>query len=505
MRNSNPSSANPSGVQGICPDGWHVPSMSEWEYLENYVREQPEYCCEGSKIAKSIASKTYWADDPYSGSCAITHNPNTNNATGFSILPSGRYLLYNYQDGLYSEAYFWSTTDCIEPSTYQSIGVNCFGLLSNLENPPHFIHYKAYGAAVRCVRNKGAEVSTNNFASSIRTNSAICGGTVTSDNGSPVTARGLCWSTVHYPTVADAHTTNGSGLGDFTDSITGLNDNTKYYVRAYAINSQGVEYGNEIHFTTMNLLDGHPCPGAATLTDIDNNTYNTVRIGNQCWMKENLRTTRYANGALIPFISDINNDTVTSMTVPYRYAPLGNIINNVPTYGYLYNWSAVMHGAVSSYSNPSGVQGICPTGWHVPSDPEWTQLTDYVKSQDAFKCEGNSDNYGKALASDTLWLSCNDGFGSDCSVCNNLSANNLSGFSIIPATCRMPGYLPQSPSFLSNYFGKYAYFSSSTEHLNVSSVVLGRKMSYSGGGLESLPSYETVEKNYGLSVRCIKD
>lgn len=177
--------------------------------------------------------------------------------------------------------------------------------------------------------------------------------------------------------------------------------------------------------------DGKPCPGAASVTDIDGNTYKTVQIGKQCWMKENLRTNRYANGTLIPVGS------TTSTTTAYRYAPDGNN-SYVFKYGYLYNWPAVMHGARSSKSNPSGVQGICPKGWHVPSDAEWSELTNYVKSKSEYVCgeERFFYNIVKALASTEGWKSDDK----KCTVGNNPSANNATGFSALPA-----GY------FFSNY------------------------------------------------------
>ena len=102
------------------------------------------------------------------------------------------------------------------------------------------------------------------------------------------------------------------------------------------------------------------------VTDIDGNVYKTVKLGNQVWMAQNLRTTRYADGRKIPL------GTRESFDVAYRYYPNNNRAN-VSKYGYLYNWPAVMNGSLSSSANPSGVQGICPDGWHVPSDAEWTE------------------------------------------------------------------------------------------------------------------------------------
>ena len=102
---------------------------------------------------------------------------------------------------------------------------------------------------------------------------AICGGTVTDNGGLNVTARGVCWSISQNPTVNDSHTTNGSGLGDFTSSITGLSVSTTYYVRAYASTSQGTAYGEEVSFTTR---DGIPTLTTDTIWNI---TGNSARSG----------------------------------------------------------------------------------------------------------------------------------------------------------------------------------------------------------------------------------
>ena len=91
---------------------------------------------------------------------------------------------------------------------------------------------------------------TTTTASAITYSTAISGGTITSDGGATVTARGVCWSTTSNPTIADSFTTDGSGTGIFTSSITGLIPYTAYYVRAYATNKQGTAYGNEVTFTT---------------------------------------------------------------------------------------------------------------------------------------------------------------------------------------------------------------------------------------------------------------
>lgn len=113
------------------------------------------------------------------------------------------------------------------------------------------------------------------------------------------------------------------------------------------------------HF--IELGDSLPCPGTPTVTDFDGNVYSTVKLGTQCWMRENLRTTHYADGTEIPL-----GDELASFTDPlYFNHPAGSL--TLAERGYLYNYPAVMHGDSSSWEIPSGVQGICPDGWHVPS------------------------------------------------------------------------------------------------------------------------------------------
>ncbi len=224
----------------------------------------------------------------------------------------------------------------------------------------------------------------------------------------------------------------------------------------------------------------NPCPGVPTVTDYDGNVYHTVQIGGQCWMKENLRTTRYADGTEIALAA---SNTDSSSTVAYRYNP-GNHSFNVLTYGYLYNWPAVMNGEASSSTLPSNVQGICPMGWHVPSDAEWTQLTNYVSGQSEYVCNNYSGYIAKALASNTGWAYYTD----TCAVGFDLSSNNATGFSALPA---------------GRYYGSYsninAYFWSSTE--DNGGNAWRRYLNYGGANM-----YKDYYYKYnGLSVRCLRN
>jgi len=126
-----------------------------------------------------------------------------------------------------------------------------------------------YGDQKTFTTRDGIPAVSTASVTSITGVTASCGGTVTDDGGLNVTARGVCWSTSQNPTVSDSHTTNGSGLGDFTSSITGLSLSTTYYVRAYASTSQGTAYGEEVSFTTR---DGIPTVATAEVTNIQGET-----------------------------------------------------------------------------------------------------------------------------------------------------------------------------------------------------------------------------------------
>jgi uncharacterized protein (TIGR02145 family) len=297
----------------------------------------------------------------------------------------------------------------------------------------------------------------------IKATTASSGGNITSDGGASVTARGVCWSTSTGPTIADSKTINGSGSGSFTSNLSGLASSTTYYVRAYATNSAGTGYGNELSFST-NLA-------ASTVTDIDGNIYNTVTIGTQVWMMENLKTTRYADGTQLvngTGVGAIYNDVTTKYRFVYE-----DLESNAVTYGRLYTWAAVMNGAVSSVSNPSGVQGICPNGWHVPSSEEWTQLINYF---------GSASTAGGPLkeAGNSHWLY------------SNVGATNTSGFTGLPH-----GYKSDSGSFYGlGTYGTY-FTSTSVNSYSAKALILRTENSEAYMG--------DYDRDQGDAVRCVKD
>jgi hypothetical protein len=157
----------------------------------------------------------------------------------------------------------------------------------------------AYGIEAMLTTQSG-EVTptiTTNAATGITQTTATSGGNVTASGGATVTARGVCWSTTSNPTTADSHTADGSGIGSFVSNLTGLATNTLYYVRAYATNSVGTGYGNEVSFTTLLPWS---CGSSFTITHVAGAvapvdktvTYGTVTNipgeTTKCWITSNL-------------------------------------------------------------------------------------------------------------------------------------------------------------------------------------------------------------------------
>lgn len=191
-------------------------------------------------------------------------------------------------------------------------------------------------------------VLTTDTVTNVTSNTAQSGGKISSDGGSAIIERGVCWGKNKNPSILDYKTIDGNGAGNFKSSLTSLTNNTTYYVRAYSTNSVGTSYGNEMSFST------------GTITDIDGNIYHYVTIGSQTWMVENLKTSRYRNGDTINIVPE--NSKWANLTTG-ALAHSNNDIGNINVHGKLYNWYAV-----------ADTRNICPVGWHIPSDIEWGDL-----------------------------------------------------------------------------------------------------------------------------------
>jgi len=304
--------------------------------------------------------------------------------------------------------------------------------------------------------NNNQIVVTTTDVSSVTQNSAISGGDVTG-SGSTITSRGVCWSVQPSPSVAGDTTKNGSGTGTFTSNIKGLSVNTKYYLRAYATGTSGTIYGNELTFTTQ------PTSGDSVV-DIDGNIYHTISIGNQVWMLENMKVTRYRNGDSIPNVTDgsqwLNLDKGA-------YCNYDKNLSLVPIYGRLYNWYAV-----------NDLRRICLEGWHVPTDGEWQTLIDYLGGE--ITAGGKMKTTGTLEEGTGLWNSPNTG------------ANNESGLGILPG-----GYRHLNGNF--DRLNSNGSFWSASEATVSTAWYLDLSYKYA-----DVNRYEVV-KTDGLSIRCIKD
>jgi uncharacterized protein (TIGR02145 family) len=294
---------------------------------------------------------------------------------------------------------------------------------------------------------------------------ATCGGNITSDGNTTITARGVCWSTTTNPKITDNNTTDGTGTSSFTSNITGLTPDTTYYLRAYATNRAGTAYGDEKRFTTLSYN-----------TDLrDGRTYETVIINGKEWMAENLA-----------YLPAVHVPTDESYTEPRYYVydffdsnlTKAKQHDNYKTYGVLYNWPAAL--------------AACPAGWHLPTHEEWTALENYLISE-GYNYDGTTtDNkIAKALAANILWVeSLNEG-----AVGNDLSLNNTSGFSALPSGFRG----------LSGHFHNIGYtfgLWSSTKSDYSTYTVWTFHISWNLDNTQQGYGYET---EHGLGVRCVRD
>jgi len=311
----------------------------------------------------------------------------------------------------------------------------------------------AYGNQVAFVTPVVVPKLISSALTDITGTSATCGGTITEDGGSAIITKGVCWSTSPNPTITNNHTLDGTGMGSFNSSISGLLPKTTYYVRAYASNSQFTGYGNEYSFSTLYFVPGNP------VNDIDSNLYTTIVLGESIWTIENLRTTRFSNGDTLPNVTS-NGEWAALTTAAWSWYS-NNETMEIP-FGKLYNWYAV-----------ADLRNVCPSGWRVPSDADWTELTDYL---------GGLSIAGGMMKEEgtTHWNTPNTG------------ATNTSGFTGIAG-----GNRTTTGTFGS--MGTYGIWWSSTE--SSSSVAWYRSLYYNNSNAARLGN----NKKYGFSVRCLRD
>ncbi len=333
--------------------------------------------------------------------------------------------------------------------------------ISNLQGLDEFSNYY-----VRAYINKGGEIIYSNEIDfrTLKTGlpvvvsdsifdltifSASVYNSIVNDSGQQITNKGVCWDTLSLPSIDRnlGFTDEGSGSINFSSLISGLAENTEYFLRAYARNANGLTYSNEFSIRTL-FQCGKPIL-------YNGQIYNTVQIGSQCWFKENLNVGVRIDGGQ----EQTNNGQVEK----YCY---DDMEANCDIYGGLYQWDELIQ-----YTRVSGERGICPDGWHIPTDEEHTILIEHL---------GGYLVAGGQLkeAGTEHWWAPN-------------GASNSSGYTALP------GGQHQSNGFAQ--LGRYSRLWSSTEH-DVDKSFFLSLMNTSDTIVNTY-----TQKTFGASVRCLKD
>ncbi|MFB6342481.1 FISUMP domain-containing protein [Saccharicrinis sp. FJH62] len=308
----------------------------------------------------------------------------------------------------------------------------------------------------------GPYINTN-FALSYNSTEAYLEGIVSQENDYAVVEKGFDYST--DATFASGKINrvihNDIGKGSYNSLVTNLSENTKYYFRSYAKTIAGEYYGNTKNFSTRKKIAYH-----GNVSDVDGNTYNTVKIGNQIWMAENLRATKFSDGTPIELIQDEqkwlaleDNNTDKAYTYNLHFESYPQIKD---LHGAYYTFAAATNGENLNKS----AQGVCPDGWHLPSENEWQELFSFIQNN------GNSPSLSIKAASG--W--------------KDINGNDTYGFFALPTG----GY---------NYSGNDGLWWNSGE--NEFNEKYGKSITIYGYNYKI--EYNPKQKSTGLPVRCIKN
>ena len=327
-------------------------------------------------------------------------------------------------------------------------------------------------------------VTTSDVAG-VSAHTAMCGGIVIYNGGLAITERGVCYATTQNPDINGPHAQSNvsAGEGVFTVELENLTPATNYYYRAYAVNDKGIAYGEQKQFSTIEEVGEFVC-GKSTMKDVEGHEYYTVQMGTQCWMAQNLRTRKFADGTPITFAKSRNVSSSDDPT-PKCYYP--NMSDTSAIYGLLYNTSAFMNGEESSNEVPSGVQGVCPDGWHLPSHAEFDLLVAYT--QEHFPVESCDPTYvAKSWASSTGWTESSE----PCTPGYQQETNNSSGMNCYPA-----GMLSNdnNPGWGQNFY------------VATSTIFEGNRWGtfYMMNSWSTTPEWGAMLKYKQIAVRCLKN
>jgi uncharacterized protein (TIGR02145 family) len=369
-------------AKNVCPSGWHLPTDLEFQRLEmNLGMREENAKIFGERCCASMASHFN---------------------SGFNGLLGG---LKDYKQGdvfldLNSKGYFWTASlydNLISNDVISRYINNSNPLVGRIPNSPQ--NYES----VRCLYNENIDITPPvieiNSLESIQTTGLICNGRITYEGSVPITEVGICLSMEPNPTIESSPLQGQIVDGSFQLQVENLTPGILYYIRAYAKYAYGtlyydITYSNERSVKTL----PDPLPDGDYIIDSrDGNSYRFKEIGLQTWLIDNLAF--YTTGSY-PWIET-------------DYDESGNLINIVHEEdGWFYQWSSAMdidkkysQNSLDYFDATYPHQGVCPTGWHIPSNDEWLEFEQYVE---------NSGNINE-LINDFNWT------GSPCERCSNQS------------------------------------------------------------------------------------
>ncbi|HUX53095.1 MAG TPA: FISUMP domain-containing protein [Williamwhitmania sp.] len=311
----------------------------------------------------------------------------------------------------------------------------------------------AYGEEKTFITNGSAPVATTLAPSNLSTTTVTLNGLVNANELSTVVSFEYGTTAAYGSFISAAESPTTGSADTLTAALSGLTSNTTYHYRVKAVNDIGTSYGEDLTFTTV--ITGL----VGSVSDNDGNTYQTIGIGYQQWMTENLKTTTYNDGTLIPLVQA--DTSWAKLTTPGYCWYNNDSIANIGTYGALYNWYTV------------NTSKLCPLGWHVPSNDEISSLVSYL---------GGGSMAGGLLKEAGLahWNSPNTG------------ASNRHGFNARGGGMRLDD-------------GRFDFVKvegdwwSSTEYSTLNGSYLYMLFNYSN----TFQGF--ANKKYGKSVRCVQD
>ena len=433
------------GARGICPHGWHIPTDKEWMILEGAVDSQYGI---GDDIWQSTGYRGFDAGKNLKTDIGWNGNGNGTDLYGFSSLPAGNRFRYGQVGNIGDNGLYWtSTSDAWHTSWYRNVQNDVQGISRS--------HYeRSYGFSVRCLQNSLYNNPIELTFSAVNNASHVQLVSIKVMNLTQSKEKVLVYPDTTLILQEDLSHEPGDELlciGYTNSKESGIYDipvESKDYIFQFATDI--------------------PCPETPTVT-IDGQIYNTVQVFSQCWMKENLNVGTMIDGTM--------EQSDNGIIEKYCYH---NEPDSCTKYGGLYQWDEMMQ-----YALQPGVQGICPTGWHIPADIEWMVLEGAVDSllsigDPAWDEEGyRGIDAGYNLKSLHGWY--NEGNGSD-----------LFGYKGLPGGFRQIGGNFEGAGYLGEWSSSTTYDPEST---------MTRRLFYYAPQV-----YRGIKsKAHGFSVRCLKD